>query len=59
VEAREKLLPPALGSGLRILVAAHTNVAVDRVLCSLVEQGFTDFLRVGSLKRMATQVLLL
>lgn len=29
------------GSSDRILMAAHTNVAVDRVLNGLLEQGFT------------------
>jgi hypothetical protein len=41
----------------RILVAAHTNVAVDRVLLGLVERGFTDFVRVGSLQRIAKPIL--
>lgn len=41
----------------RILVAAHTNVAVDRVLLALKESGFTDMLRVGSLPRIAKKLL--
>jgi hypothetical protein len=47
--------PPPVG--LRILVAAHTNVAVDRVLLGLLERGFTDFMRVGSLQRIAKRIL--
>lgn len=43
--------------GPRILVAAHTNVAVDRVLLGLLEAGFTDVLRVGSLARIAKPLL--
>ncbi|KAK9809918.1 hypothetical protein WJX72_001732 [[Myrmecia] bisecta] len=41
----------------RILVAAHTNVAVDRVLLGLLESGFTDFLRIGPLRRIDKQLL--
>ena len=36
----------------RILVCALTNVAVDRILLSLKDQGFKDFARVGSLKKI-------
>ncbi len=39
------------------MVAAHTNVAVDRVLLALLETGFTDMLRVGSLQRIARKLL--
>ena len=39
-------------SGVRVLVSAHTNVAVDRVLLGLLESGCTDFLRVGGLRRI-------
>jgi hypothetical protein len=41
----------------RILVAAHTNVAVDRVLLGLQEAGFSNMLRMGSLARIAKQLL--
>jgi hypothetical protein len=41
----------------RILVAAHTNVAVDRVLLGLQEAGFTNMLRIGSLARIAKRLL--
>jgi hypothetical protein len=60
-ELLEKL-GPAPGSsdedqGMRILVSAATNTAVDRILVGLLEQGFTDFVRVGSLKRIDSRVL--
>jgi hypothetical protein len=41
----------------RILVCCATNHAVDRVLCELEHQGFTRFVRVGSVRRMAGEVL--
>lgn len=36
----------------KILVCALTNVAVDRILLTLKDQGFDDFGRVGSLKKI-------
>ena len=41
----------------RIMIAAHTNVAVDRVLQSLLEAGFTDFIRVGSVRKIDPAIL--
>ncbi|CAL6410832.1 unnamed protein product [Bathycoccus prasinos] len=41
----------------RILVCANTNVAVDRVLKTLLENGFTDFCRVGSLTKIDADIL--
>ena len=41
----------------KILVCALTNVAVDRILLTLKEQNFTDFARVGSLKKIDRQLL--
>ncbi|KAJ7515536.1 hypothetical protein O6H91_22G017200 [Diphasiastrum complanatum] len=41
----------------RILVSAATNVAVDRILTGLLKHGFTNFLRVGSLKMIAKNIL--
>jgi hypothetical protein len=41
----------------KILVCALTNVAVDRILLTLKEQDFTDFARVGSLKKINKQIL--
>lgn len=39
------------------MVSAHTNVAVDRILLGLIESGFTDLLRIGSLPKISKQVL--
>ena len=36
----------------KILVCTLTNVAVDRILLMLLSSGFTDFARVGSLKKI-------
>ncbi|KAG7669212.1 hypothetical protein Ndes2526B_g05511 [Nannochloris sp. 'desiccata'] len=41
----------------RVLVSAHTNVAVDRVLTGLLESGCSDFLRVGPLRRIDRKLL--
>lgn len=41
----------------RILIASLTNVAVDRILLSLQDRQFTDFSRVGSVKRVAKPLL--
>lgn len=44
-------------SGARVLVSAHTNVAVDRILLSLLDSGSTEFLRVGPLRRLDRRLL--
>lgn len=44
-------------SNVRILVSALTNVAVDRILLQLKEEGFADFARVGSVKKIAKPIL--
>ena len=41
----------------RIMISAHTNVAVDRVLQKLLELGFTDFVRVGSVRKIDPTIL--
>jgi len=41
----------------RILVSAHTNVAVDRVLLSLKEAGCEEFLRIGPLRKIDRRLL--
>lgn len=41
----------------RFLVASMTNVAVDRILTALLDLGYTDFVRVGSLKKVARRIL--
>lgn len=37
----------------KILVSTLTNVAVDWILIHLLESGFTDFARVGSMKNIS------
>lgn len=44
-------------TGIRVLVSAHTNVAVDRVLLGLLDSDCTDFLRVGALRRIDQRLL--
>ncbi len=41
----------------RIAISSATNTAVDRVLEGLLACGFTEFLRVGSLRKMSRKVL--
>ena len=41
----------------RVLLTAHTNVAVDRLLRALLDQGFDEFVRVGALRKMDPSVL--
>ncbi|KAK9844143.1 hypothetical protein WJX81_005799 [Elliptochloris bilobata] len=47
----------AAAGAKRCLVAANTNIAVDRILCGLLDTGFTDFLRVGALRRIDRRLL--
>jgi hypothetical protein len=51
------MLKEAQNDDIRILVSAATNTAVDRILLGLLELDFTEFIRVGSLKRIAKPVL--
>ena len=41
----------------KILISSTTNVAVDRILLGLLELGFDQFVRVGSVKKIAKPVL--
>ncbi|XP_041056145.1 protein ZGRF1-like [Carcharodon carcharias] len=41
----------------KLLIAASTNVAVDRVLLGLLELGFNRFIRVGSIRKIAKPIL--
>ncbi|XP_067670945.1 5'-3' DNA helicase ZGRF1-like [Haliotis asinina] len=41
----------------KLLISSTTNVAVDRVLMGLLNLGFEDFIRVGSVKKIAKPVL--
>ncbi|CAH2300748.1 ZGRF1 isoform X1, partial [Pelobates cultripes] len=49
-----------VGSGLspwKILISSSTNVAVDRVLLGLLDLKFDQFIRVGSVRKIAKPVL--
>ncbi|KAL8206933.1 UNVERIFIED_CONTAM: Protein zgrf1 [Gekko kuhli] len=41
----------------KILISSATNVAVDRVLLCLLDLGFEEFIRVGSVRKIAKPVL--
>ncbi|ORX93560.1 P-loop containing nucleoside triphosphate hydrolase protein, partial [Basidiobolus meristosporus CBS 931.73] len=41
----------------KILVASMTNIAVDNILLGLLKLGFSDFVRVGSIKKIAKPIL--
>ncbi|XP_072191172.1 5'-3' DNA helicase ZGRF1 isoform X2 [Excalfactoria chinensis] len=41
----------------KLLIASSTNVAVDRILLCLLDLGFEDFIRVGSIRKIAKAVL--
>ena len=44
-------------NSLKLMISSTTNVAVDRVLTCLLGHGFEDFLRVGSLRKIAKVIL--
>ncbi|XP_031452787.1 protein ZGRF1 isoform X2 [Phasianus colchicus] len=41
----------------KLLIASSTNVAVDRILLCLLDLGFEDFIRVGSIRKIAKAIL--
>ena len=45
------------GQTSKLLISSTTNVAVDRVLLGLLDAGFEQFVRVGSVKKIAKPVL--
>ena len=47
----------SLDTKLKLLIASTTNVAVDRILTGLMDLGFTEFIRVGSLKKISKRIL--
>jgi hypothetical protein len=55
----DKFSEAADGGGARwsILISSGTNVAVDRILSSLLEQGFSNFVRVGSARKIAPVIM--
>ncbi|KAL5038978.1 hypothetical protein RTP6_7802 [Batrachochytrium dendrobatidis] len=45
------------GNGARVVISSMTNVAVDLILLNLMKLGFTQFSRVGSLRKIAKPLL--
>nr|XP_060635057.1 protein ZGRF1 isoform X2 [Anolis sagrei ordinatus] len=41
----------------KVLISSSTNVAVDRVLLCLLDLGFDEFIRVGSVRKIAKPIL--
>lgn len=41
----------------KILISSSTNVAVDRVLGTLIKMKFTKFIRIGSVKKIMSEIL--
>ncbi|KFQ64210.1 Uncharacterized protein C4orf21, partial [Phaethon lepturus] len=41
----------------KLLIASPTNVAVDRILLGLLDLGFEDFIRVGSIRKITKAIL--
>ncbi|XP_037990915.1 protein ZGRF1 [Motacilla alba alba] len=41
----------------KLLIASSTNVAVDRILLGLLDLGFEDFIRVGSVRKITKAIL--
>ncbi|XP_068706006.1 5'-3' DNA helicase ZGRF1-like isoform X2 [Montipora foliosa] len=54
---KDSLNQQSASSHSKILVSSTTNVAVDRILLSLLDMGFEDFVRVGSIRKIAKPVL--
>jgi hypothetical protein len=48
--------PAAQAHTPRIIIAGYTNKSVDNVLAGLLDHGFEDFARVGSLKAIARRL---
>ncbi|KAM9295737.1 5'-3' DNA helicase ZGRF1 [Morus bassanus] len=41
----------------KLLIASSTNIAVDRILLGLLDLGFEDFIRVGSIRKITKAIL--
>ncbi|NXD69120.1 ZGRF1 protein, partial [Eolophus roseicapillus] len=41
----------------KVLIASSTNTAVDRILLGLLDLGFEDFIRVGSIRKITKAIL--
>lgn len=51
------VLNTMLTEGGNVLITASTNVAVDRILLGLLELGFDQFVRIGSVRRINKKIL--
>ncbi|KAH3744299.1 protein ZGRF1 [Pelomyxa schiedti] len=52
-----QILEHTKGADSHLLIAASTNTAVDRVMGALLQLDFTDFIRVGNVKKIAREIL--
>ncbi|XP_063494048.1 5'-3' DNA helicase ZGRF1 isoform X7 [Symphalangus syndactylus] len=59
VQLFEKSEAPTIGNARpwKLLISSSTNVAVDRVLLGLLGLGFENFIRVGSVRKIAKPIL--
>ncbi|XP_049487015.1 protein ZGRF1 isoform X5 [Panthera uncia] len=59
VQLFEKSEVPTVGNARpwKLLISSSTNVAVDRVLLGLLSLGFEEFVRVGSVRKIAKPIL--
>ncbi|KAL4679743.1 hypothetical protein H8959_009393 [Pygathrix nigripes] len=59
VQLFEKSEAPIVGNARpwKLLISSSTNVAVDRVLLGLLSLGFENFIRVGSVRKIAKPIL--
>nr|XP_005555774.2 protein ZGRF1 isoform X7 [Macaca fascicularis] len=59
VQLFEKSEAPTVGNARpwKLLISSSTNVAVDRVLLGLLSLGFENFIRVGSVRKIAKPIL--
>ncbi|XP_054342442.1 5'-3' DNA helicase ZGRF1 isoform X6 [Pongo pygmaeus] len=59
VQLFEKSEAPTIGNARpwKLLISSSTNVAVDRVLLGLLSLGFENFIRVGSVRKIAKPIL--
>ncbi|KAI9484200.1 MAG: P-loop containing nucleoside triphosphate hydrolase protein [Benjaminiella poitrasii] len=57
IDAVSKNREPEDAIQFKILVSSMTNVAVDRILQTLLKLGFDHFVRVGSMRKIAKNIL--
>ena len=46
-----------MGDSTKIMISSNTNIAVDRILLSLLQLKFTNFVRVGTLRKIDKRIL--